>query len=166
VTKDFDYAPFGVIGFDIGHPFWTQWQQPMRSGIAALGRACRPLLEKPFTKLFAVIVAALCGCSQSPKAYDKMSDRERLDYLREQAHHALIVEASNAVPGIRDILEADADTLNDSVDKWNGSVRVSYLTQSGGIELTNVPMAFIVTFDGRLFACGPSKLDGPVVENK
>jgi len=118
------------------------------------------------TGLLAIAVAALCGCSGSPKSYDEMSESEQLNHLRTQAYHAMIAEASNAVPSIRDVLEVNADTFSDSIDKWNGWVRVNYVNQSGGVELTNVPMAFIVTFDGRLFACGTSKLDAPVTGKK
>lgn len=127
----------------------------------------RPLVRWIKTTGFlAVVLAAFCGCTGSTKSYQEMSESDRLIYLRAQAYHALIAEASNAVPGIRDILEVNADTFSDSTDKWNGWVRLNYVNQSGGLELTNVPMAFIVTFDGRLFACGTSKLDAPVVGTK
>jgi hypothetical protein len=116
--------------------------------------------------LLCLVASMLAGCSRSSKSYEKMSESEQLVYLRAQAYNAMVAEASNNVPGIRNVLEVNADTLSDSVDKWNGWVRVNFASPSGGLELTNVQMTFIVTFDGRLFACGPSKLDAPVAENK
>ena len=134
---------------------------------AAPGLTCRPLVTFiKTTGLLAFVAAALCGCGRSPKPFDEMSESEQLNFLRAQAYPAMIAEASNAVPGIRDVLEVNADTFSDSIDKWNGWVRMNYVNHSGGVELTNVPMTFIVTFDGHLFACGISKLDAPVMGKK
>lgn len=117
------------------------------------------------TLLVALISAVLCGCSRSPKSYEEMSGGEQLNYLRAQADKAMLTEATNMVPDIRAVVEENADTFNDSVDKWRGWVRVDYASRSGEIARTNIPMVFIVTFDGRLFGCMTSQLDTPVMGN-
>jgi hypothetical protein len=115
------------------------------------------------TLLVVLVSAVLCGCSRSPKPYEEMSGGEQLNYLRAQADKAMLTEATNRVPGIRSVVEVNADTFSDSVEKWRGWVRLDYSSGSGGIEHTNIPMVFIVTFDGRLFGCMTSQLDAPVM---
>jgi hypothetical protein len=135
---------------------------------AALRLNCRRLVKRPFMKtttLVALVSVVLCGCSRSPKAFGEMSEPEQLNYLRAQADKAMLAEATNRVPGIRSVVEENADTFGDSVDKWRGWVRLDYAGGSGGIERTNIPMVFIATFDGRLFGCMTSQLDAPVMGN-
>jgi hypothetical protein len=88
-----------------------------------------------------------------------MTDDERMNYLRAQADQAMLREATNVVPNIREVIEEHADTFADSVDRWQGWLRVEYNDFSGGDQRTNIPMAFLATYDGRLFGCAPTRGD-------
>jgi hypothetical protein len=110
-----------------------------------------------------MVVVALCGCGESSKSYRQMSGDDQMNYLRAQADNAMLVEATNVVPNIRDVIEEHADTFADSVDKWRGWLRVDYVDFTGGDQRTNIPMAFLVTYDGRLFGCAPSRADSSLI---
>jgi len=109
------------------------------------------------TALTALVVVTLCGCTKSPKSFEQMSGDEQLNYLRAQADSAMLVQATNAVPNIHAVIEENAVTFSGSVEEWRGWVRVDYTDASGGIQETNILMAFLSTSDGRLFSCVPSR---------
>ena len=138
----------------------------MHSPIAALGLDCWLRVNKLFNRtsvLLTIAVATLCGCGESPRTFQQMSSDDRMNYLRAQADEAMLVEATNVVPNIRDVIEEHANTFADSVDQWRGWLRVEYTDFSGGEQRTNIPMAFLATFDGHLFGCAPNRADAGLI---
>jgi hypothetical protein len=116
------------------------------------------LLPQPFLKIIALVilaVAVLSGCAKSPRSFEQMSGDEQLNYLRAQADRAMLVQATNEVPNIHEVIEANADTFSGSVQEWRGWVRLDFVNPSGAIQQTNIPMTFAATFDGQLFGCAP-----------
>ena len=138
----------------------------MHSQTDALGLDCWLPGSKVLTKTIALIfiaVAGFCGCTESPKSYQQMSGDEQMNFLRAQADQAMLMEATNVIPNIRDVIEEHADTFADSVEKWHGWLRVEYIDFSGAGQRTNLPMAFLATYDGRLFGCAPSRVDQSLI---
>jgi len=79
-----------------------------------------------------------------------MREAEQLNFLRAQADHAMLLEVTNGVLHIHNVIEQNADTFSDSLDQWRGWVRLDYTDPSGGLQQTNIPMS-VATYDGRLY---------------
>jgi len=94
-----------------------------------------------------------------------MTGEEQLNFLRAQAGTAMLIQATNGVPRIHEIIEENADTFSGSVDQWRGWVRLDYVNQAGGIEQTNIPMNFVATYDGRLYSFVSAARSGPPLLN-
>jgi len=131
----------------------------MHPQTATTGSDClQPIKLLPKTVTLTVLLAAtLCGCARSTKSFQQMTEAEQLNYLRAQADAAMLIQATNGVPHIHEVIEENADTFGESVGQWRGWVRLDYLDKSGGIQQTNIPMTFVASYDGRLFgrASGP-----------
>lgn len=94
-----------------------------------------------------------------------MTGEEQLNFLRAQAGTAMLVQATNGIPHIHEVIEENADTFGGSVDQWRGWVRLDYVDSSGGIAQTNLPMIFVATYDGRLFSSVATARSGPPLLN-
>jgi len=126
----------------------------MHSHSAARKSDCWPPINQLLLKttaLTALVLAMLCGCTKSPKSFPQMREAEQLNFLRAQADHAMLLEVTNGVLHIHNVIEQNADTFSDSVDQWRGWVRLDYTDPSGGLQQTNIPMSFAATYDGRLY---------------
>ena len=124
-----------------------------------------PLLKT--TALTATVVTMLCGCTKSPKAFQQMHADEQLNFLRAQADSAMLVQITNGVLHLHNVIEENADTFSDSVDQWRGWVRLDYTDKSGGLQQTNIPMSFIASYDGRLFCSAATAGSGsPLLDLK
>jgi hypothetical protein len=93
-----------------------------------------------------------------------MREEEQLNFLRAQAGSAMLAQATNGIPHIHEVIEANADTFSASVDQWRGWVRLDYVDQSGNIDQTNIPITFVATFDGRLLACAPASSRSKLID--
>jgi len=129
---------------------------------------CWPSMNQSLLKttlLTAIVIATLCGCTRSPKSFQQMREAEQLNFLRAQAHSAMLASATNDVPQIHDVIEANADTFSGSIEQWRGWVRLNYTDNSGGIQQTNIPMSFVASDDGRLYSSASSADSGSPLLN-
>src|SRR4051812_43034499 len=101
--------------------------------------------------LTSLAIALFGGCAKSPRSFQQMTGDEQLNFLRAQAGQAMLLQATNDVPHIHEVIEANADTFSGSVEQWRGWVRLDFVNTSGTIQQTNIPMTFAATDDGRLF---------------
>lgn len=139
----------------------------MYSQIAARESDCWLPINKLLLKtttLAAIVIATLCGCNKSARSFQQLSGEDQLNYLRAQAGSAMLVQATNGVLHIHDVIEANADTFSGAVEQWRGWVRLDYTDKSGGIQQTNISMTFVATTDGRLFSCAPSGSGSALVD--
>jgi len=104
------------------------------------------------TALTAIVVSMQCGCAKSARSFQQMTEEDQLNFLRAQADTAMLVQATNGIPHIHEVIEENADTYSGSVRQWRGWIRLDYVNQSGGIEQTNISMAFAATYEGRLLS--------------
>jgi len=142
----------------------------MHSQIAARESDCWPPINRLLLKttaLTALVVATLCGCNRSPKSFQQMRGEEQLNFLRAQAGRAMLVQATNGILHIHNVIEENADTFSASVDQWRGWIRLDYTDPSGGIQQTNIPMSFIASYDGHLFSTASTAGSGsPLLDLK
>jgi len=142
----------------------------MHSQFAARESDCWPPVNQlplKITALIAIAVTMLCGCTKSPKSFQQMNEAEQLNFLRAQADSAMLVQVTNGVLHVHNVIEENADTFGDSVDQWRGWVRLDYTDKAGGIQQTNIPMTFVATDDGRLYSSASTAgSDTPLLDLK
>jgi len=115
--------------------------------------------------LTVLVLATLCGCTKSPKSFQQMPASEQLNFLRAQADSAMLVQVTNGVLHLHNVIEENADTFSDSVDQWRGWVRLDYTDPSGGLQQTNIPVTFVATYDGHLYCSASTAGSGSPLLN-